>query len=153
MAKHVYPNESALYQHSTGPDRHGYGHTGTAERGRWTVHPLVEQLKLEAKAQGLWNLWLPRDSDDPTARAGAGLSNREYAPICEVMGVTGAALKAPLSTCRSEHRCAGAVQLRRARHGQHGGSQLTAATAARPCGRCCCGTARRPRSRSGWHPS
>ncbi len=47
---------------------------------RWTIPPLLETLKAEAKAQGLWNLFLP----DP--RFGAGLSNLDYAPIAELTG-------------------------------------------------------------------
>ena len=67
MAEHIYPNERRFYQE--------------AERlGPWRVHPVVEELKEKAKAQGLWNLFLP-DSGH-----GAGLTNLEYAPLCEIMG-------------------------------------------------------------------
>ena len=47
---------------------------------RWQVPAIVEELKARARAEGLWNLFLP-DSD-----RGAGLTNLEYAPLCEVMG-------------------------------------------------------------------
>src|SRR4029077_16184119 len=47
---------------------------------RWHPRPIVEELKVRAQAAGLWNLFLP-DSDQ-----GAGLSNLEYAPLCEIMG-------------------------------------------------------------------
>jgi len=46
----------------------------------WTIHPLVEELKARARAEGLWNLFLP----DP--ERGAGLSTLEYAPVAEEMG-------------------------------------------------------------------
>jgi acyl-CoA dehydrogenase len=47
---------------------------------RWRIPPVMEQLKAEAKAAGLWNLFLP-DSE-----LGAGLDNRDYAPLAEIMG-------------------------------------------------------------------
>jgi alkylation response protein AidB-like acyl-CoA dehydrogenase len=47
---------------------------------RWRIPPIIEQLKSEAKAAGLWNLFLP-DSE-----RGAGLDNRDYAPLAEIMG-------------------------------------------------------------------
>lgn len=69
MGEHVYPNEK-VYE-----DQLGYGFD------RWTkVPPIMEELKTKAKEQGLWNLFLP-DSD-----YGAGLTNLEYAPLCEIMG-------------------------------------------------------------------
>ena len=68
----------------------------------WVVSPLVEELKTKAKAEGLWNLFLPDPSD------GAGLSTVEYAPLAEEMG---------RSFIASE-----VVQLQRARHRQHGGA-------------------------------
>ena len=48
--------------------------------GRWTIPPILEELKEKAKKEGLWNLLLP-ESD-----LGAGLKNIEYAPLCEIMG-------------------------------------------------------------------
>ena len=69
MEEHVYPHELAYYrQLDDGEDR-------------WTIPPIVEELKEAAKAEGLWNLFLP-DSQD----GGVGLSNLEYAPLCELMG-------------------------------------------------------------------
>jgi acyl-CoA dehydrogenase len=68
MEAHIYPNEAAVYeQHAALPDR-------------WEVPPLIEELKAKARAAGLWNLFLP-ESD-----RGAGLTNLEYAPLCEIMG-------------------------------------------------------------------
>jgi acyl-CoA dehydrogenase len=65
MAEHIYPNERRFYQE--------------AERlGPWAVYPVVEELKPLAKERGLWNLFLPTH--------GGGLSNLEYAPLCEIMG-------------------------------------------------------------------
>ncbi|WP_084242607.1 acyl-CoA dehydrogenase [Planomicrobium okeanokoites] len=69
MEEHVYPNEKVFEQQLNDHDN------------RWSqVPPVMEELKQEAKDQGLWNLFLP-DSE-----YGAGLSNQEYAPLCEIMG-------------------------------------------------------------------
>src|SRR5215213_7521211 len=68
MDELVYPNEARFHEQ-----------LGAAE-SRWSVPPVMEELKEEAKARGLWNLFLP-DSD-----LGAGLTNLEYASLCEVMG-------------------------------------------------------------------
>ena len=64
--QHIYPSEARFHQQ--------------VERHRWQVPAVVEELKAQARAQGLWNLFLP-ESD-----RGAGLTNLEYAPLCEVMG-------------------------------------------------------------------
>ena len=68
MDELVYPNEATFHEQLAAAD------------SRWSVPPIVEELKEEAKSRGLWNLFLP-DSD-----LGAGLTNLEYAPLCEVMG-------------------------------------------------------------------
>jgi acyl-CoA dehydrogenase len=47
---------------------------------RWSVPPVMDELKAKARAAGLWNLFLPE------SEYGAGLSNRDYAPLCEIMG-------------------------------------------------------------------
>ncbi len=68
MDEHIYPNEAAMHEQlEEGPTR-------------WKVLPLMEEIKAKAKAEGLWNLFLP-ESD-----LGAGLTNLEYAPLCELMG-------------------------------------------------------------------
>ena len=67
MDRHIYPNED-LY------------HRQIAEGNRWKPVPVIEELKPVARAAGLWNLFLPDSA------AGAGLSNLEYAPLCEIMG-------------------------------------------------------------------
>jgi len=71
MNEHIYPNEKAWYDHCHGPDR-------------WQPVPIIEQLKPKARSAGLWNLFLPR-----SPRAPEGLSNLEYAPLCEIMGRVG----------------------------------------------------------------
>ncbi|MCK9552374.1 acyl-CoA dehydrogenase family protein [Aquamicrobium sp.] len=67
MDEHIYPNEAALLAHEHGPER-------------WQTAPLIEKLKEKAKQQGLWNLFLPE------SELGAGLSNLDYAHLCEIMG-------------------------------------------------------------------
>src|SRR3954466_6202469 len=70
FAEHIYPNEQSVKE--------------LVERrlgaARWEAIPIVEQLKPKARAAGLWNLFLPHSD------RGAGLSNLEYAPLCEIMG-------------------------------------------------------------------
>ena len=68
MDAHVYPAE-AVYaeQHDNSDDR-------------WTPPPIIKELKKKAKAEGLWNLFLPESEH------GAGLNNYDYAHLCEVMG-------------------------------------------------------------------
>ena len=73
MDTHVYPNER---RYKDEVDRNG------RERGnRWIPTEVVEELKPVARAVGLWNLFLPKSS-----RAPEGLSNLDYAPLCEIMG-------------------------------------------------------------------
>jgi acyl-CoA dehydrogenase len=71
MDEHVYPNE-AVYAAEIDAN--------TRANKRWTPLQVVEQLKSKARAQGLWNLFLPDSAH------GAGLTNQEYAPLAEVMG-------------------------------------------------------------------
>jgi len=68
MREHVYPNERTYFDQVADA------------RDRWTSPPVMEELKQAARAAGLWNLFLP-DHD-----GGGGLSNLEYAPLCEIMG-------------------------------------------------------------------
>src|SRR5712691_9469365 len=68
MDAHVYPNEETyVTQLNTQGDR-------------WQIPPIMEELKAKARAVGLWNLFLPE------SELGAGLTNLEYAPLCEIMG-------------------------------------------------------------------
>lgn len=66
MEEHIYPNENRFHDE--------------IERNRWTPTRVIEELKPKARAAGLWNLFLPE------SEYGAGLSNLEYAPLCEIMG-------------------------------------------------------------------
>src|SRR6202789_1417654 len=66
MDENIYPNE-VRYHHKI-------------EKNRWQPVSVIEDLKPIARAAGLWNLFLPHDDH------GAGLTNLEYAPLCEIMG-------------------------------------------------------------------
>ena len=67
MEEHVYPNEAKYREHCQGSNK-------------WKPVPVIEELKPKARAAGLWNLFLP------ASEHGAGLTNLEYAPLCEIMG-------------------------------------------------------------------
>jgi acyl-CoA dehydrogenase len=66
MNEYIYPNEQRFYQE--------------LECSRWSPTRVIEELKPKARAAGLWNLFLPHKEH------GAGLTNLEYAPLCEIMG-------------------------------------------------------------------
>ncbi|HMD32886.1 MAG TPA: acyl-CoA dehydrogenase family protein [Candidatus Acidoferrales bacterium] len=66
LDEHVYPNEQRYRQE--------------IEKNRWQPTQVMEELKAQARAAGLWNLFLPNDE------GGGGLTNLEYAPLCELMG-------------------------------------------------------------------
>ena len=66
LGEHIYPNEQRFYDE--------------IEQNRWSPTRIVEELKLKARAAGLWNLFLP------VSEEGGRLSNLEYAPLCEMMG-------------------------------------------------------------------
>src|SRR5882757_435230 len=67
MSTHVIPNERRFYDEED-------------PSNPYNIRPIVEELKPKAREAGLWNLFLPDDD------RGAGLTNLEYAPLCEIMG-------------------------------------------------------------------
>jgi len=72
MDEHIYPNEGRFFAEIA---------ANRANGNAWIPTKLIEELKPKAKAAGLWNLFLPK-----SVRAPEGLSNLEYAPLCEIMG-------------------------------------------------------------------
>ena len=71
MDEHIYPNEE-VFDREVEANR--------AKGNPWVPTAIIEQLKDKARAAGLWNLFLPQ------SERGAGLSNLDYAPLCEIMG-------------------------------------------------------------------
>ena len=71
MDQHIYPNEDVFHQEVE---------ANRAKGNPWVPTVVMEQLKEKARAAGLWNLFLPQ------SERGAGLTNLEYAPLCEIMG-------------------------------------------------------------------
>jgi acyl-CoA dehydrogenase len=67
MDQHIYPNEQRYYDEIDSGNR-------------WAPLQIIEELKPTARTAGLWNLFLP------ASELGAGLTNLEYAPLCEIMG-------------------------------------------------------------------
>ena len=67
MYQHIYPNEEFFFSQAL-------------NLGPWAVYPIIEELKPKAQAAGLWNLFLPSNESR------VGLTNLEYAPLCEIMG-------------------------------------------------------------------
>ena len=72
MDEHIYPNEARFFEEIA---------SNRAKGNAWVPTQIVEELKPKAQAAGLWNLFLPKST-----RAPQGLSNLEYAPLCEIMG-------------------------------------------------------------------
>ncbi|MGH7331711.1 MAG: acyl-CoA dehydrogenase family protein [Candidatus Rokuibacteriota bacterium] len=68
MSQHIYPNEQTFVDQLT------------SQTTRWQVPPIMDELKAKARERGLWNLFLPE------SERGAGLTNLDYAPLCEIMG-------------------------------------------------------------------
>ncbi|MEM8786369.1 MAG: acyl-CoA dehydrogenase family protein [Pseudomonadota bacterium] len=68
MEQHIYPNEPQYFQEA-------------GELGPWKSWPIIDELKPLAKEAGLWNFFLPESEHAPE-----GLTNLEYAPLCEIMG-------------------------------------------------------------------
>ena len=71
MDKHIYPNETLYHEQVEENARNGRAYAGV---------PIVAELKEKARAEGLWNLFLPEEE------YGAGLTNLEYSPLAEIMG-------------------------------------------------------------------
>src|ERR1700757_3490864 len=76
MTKHVRPSVPIYKQQD-------------AEGPRWKVIPILEELKKTARAEGLWNMFMPPNAHEDDEFRGAGLSNLEYAPLAEEMGHIG----------------------------------------------------------------
>ena len=72
MDQHIYPNEARFFAEIA---------QNRAKGNAWIPTQVIEELKPLARKAGLWNLFIPHSK-----RAPEGLSNLEYAPLCEIMG-------------------------------------------------------------------
>ena len=88
MDEHIYPNEETYAAQID-------------EGDRWQAPAILDELKAKARAADLWNLFLPE------SELGAGLTNLEYAPLCELMGrVIRVSRQEEISTARAADRIA-----------------------------------------------
>ena len=90
VREEIIPVEQELREHTVSED--------------WQPSPRIEQLKQRAKSAGLWNLFIPKETD-PDEQYGAGLTNLEYAHICEVMGLSPYAPEVNIMKYFSECSC------------------------------------------------
>lgn len=77
MEDNIYPSEGKYHAEIV---------ANTQAGKRWTPLQTIEDLKVKARSEGLWNLFLPVDSAEAAGFDGAGLTNQEYAPLAEIMG-------------------------------------------------------------------
>jgi len=77
MEENIYPAEAEYTAELA---------ANTAAGKRWTALQVIEKLKEKARAQDLWNLFLPNDTAEIAKKKGGGLTNMEYAPLAEIMG-------------------------------------------------------------------
>ena len=80
MDEYIYPNEATYWSELE---------ANTQAGKRWSHLHFLDALKDKAKEQGLWNLFLPKDTAEIAGVDGAGLTNQEYAPLAEIMGRVG----------------------------------------------------------------
>ncbi|MDQ7956169.1 MAG: acyl-CoA dehydrogenase family protein [Pseudomonadota bacterium] len=77
MDEHIFPAEAEYTAELA---------ANTAAGKRWSALQVIERLKEKARAQDLWNLFLPNDTAEIAKKKGGGLTNMEYAPLAELMG-------------------------------------------------------------------
>jgi acyl-CoA dehydrogenase len=85
-ARELLERQSAFQEREIDPREEGYHRELLARADPWVVLPVIEELKLKARAAGLWNMFLPPGSELAGETLGAGLANVEYAPLAERMG-------------------------------------------------------------------
>ncbi|RYF69711.1 MAG: acyl-CoA dehydrogenase, partial [Comamonadaceae bacterium] len=80
MDQHIFPAEAEYAAELA---------ANTAAGKRWSALQVIEKLKVKAREQDLWNLFLPNDTAEIAKKKGGGLTNQEYAPLAELMGRVG----------------------------------------------------------------
>ncbi len=80
MDQHIFPAEAEYAAELA---------ANTAAGKRWSALQVIEKLKVKAREQDLWNLFLPNDTAEIAKKKGGGLTNMEYAPLAELMGRVG----------------------------------------------------------------
>ena len=83
MREDIYPNEQQFVQQN---------HEIGIRSNEWTHAPILQELIIKAKAKGLWNMFLPIDSAEAAGMVANGMShgltNRQYAEVCEILGTS-----------------------------------------------------------------
>ena len=115
MDAHIYPNERRFHEEIEANRSAG---------NAWQPTKVIEELKPKARAAGLWNLFLPRSPRAPDG----GLSNLDYAPLCEIMG-RGTLRPRSVQLLSAGHRQHGDVRALRIGGAQAPMARLTAARA------------------------
>ncbi len=132
-AQELLERLSAFQEREIEPREEAYHRELLARADPWVVLPVIEELKQKARAEGLWNLFLPPGAELAGQPIGAGLANVEYAPLAERMGRS--LIASEVFNCNApdtrQHGGAAALRLRRAARALAGAAARRARSARR----------------------